>query len=429
MKTLILAAAGATALASGAPAAAQTMDHSQHMAGMTMPAPAAKPKATPRRAAAKAPAHKAPKPTARSEARRSPAAAGGPMDAACPPEHAAMGHCTPATRTAPTTPATIPPPATPSAGAADPSCPPEHAAMGHCTPKSPAHPAAPAAVTTSPNCPPEHAAMGHCVPQASPSAQPSPRMGTGGTALPAGNAPAPEAPDANYADRVWGREAMAPARATLRSEHGGMSFSQLMLNLAEVQFRSGRDGYRWDGEFWYGGDINRLTIKSEGEGTFREDAEGEVQALYSRAVGPYFNLQAGVRQDFAPGPDRTYATVGFEGLAPYWFDVEGALFLSDKGDLLGRLEGYYDQRITQRLVLQPRVELNLSAQDVPSSRLGSGLTDAEAGLRLRYEISREFAPYVGASWERRFSDTARYSRAAGEGTGGFSVVAGIRAWF
>lgn len=271
--------------------------------------------------------------------------------------------------------------------------------------------------------------MGHCTPKTTAPAAVPASMGTGGTALPAGNTPAPAAPEANYADRVWGRDAMAPARATLRSEHGGTSFSQLMLNLAEVQFRDGRDGYRWDGEFWYGGDINRLTIKSEGEGTFREDAEGEVQALYSRAVGPYFNLQAGVRQDFAPGPDRTYATIGFEGLAPYWFDVEGALFLSDKGDLLGRLEGYYDQRITQRLILQPRVELNLSAQDVPSSLLGSGLTDAEAGLRLRYEISREFAPYVGVSWERRFGDTARYSRAAGEGTGGFSLVAGIRAWF
>lgn len=387
--------------------------------------------------------------------------------AQCTPEHAAMGHCkmpaaarpkaatpepAPKPKSAKPKPSakaparsaqrSAPPPragAAPAAAPVDRSCPPEHAAMGHCTPKAsapaarqaaPPAAAAPAAAAASdPDCPPEHAAMGHCTPKATAPAAAAASMATGGTALPAGNAPAPAAPEANYADRVWGRDAMAPARATLRSEHGGMSFSQLMLNLAEVQFRDGRDGYRWDGEFWYGGDINRLTIKSEGEGTFREDAEGEVQALYSRAVGPYFNLQAGVRQDFAPGPDRTYATVGFEGLAPYWFDVEGALFLSDKGDLLGRLEGYYDQRITQRLVLQPRVELNLSAQDVPSSRLGSGLTDAEAGLRLRYEISREFAPYVGASWERRFGDTARYSRAAGEGTGGFSVVAGIRAWF
>lgn len=391
--------------------------------------------------------------------------------AQCTPEHATMGHCTmpavakpkaaspkpapklkaakaksaakPKPAAAPARPArrstAASVPAAPPTAPVDPSCPPEHATMGHCTPKTsapapqpaarPAAAAPAAAAASDPDCPPEHAAMGHCMPKATAPAAAPASMGTGGTALPAGNAPAPVAPEANYADRVWGREAMAPARAALRSEHGGMSFSQLMLNLAEVQFRGGRDGYRWDGEFWYGGDINRLTIKSEGEGTFREDAEGEVQALYSRAVGPYFNLQAGVRQDFGHGPDRTYATVGFEGLAPYWFDVEGALFLSDKGDVFGRLEGYYDQRITQRLVLQPRAELNLSAQGVPSSGLGSGLTDAEVGLRLRYEIRREFAPYVGISWERRFGDTARYARAAGEGTGGFSAVAGVRAWF
>lgn len=271
--------------------------------------------------------------------------------------------------------------------------------------------------------------MGHCKPKAPPPAPATAAMGTGGTALPPGNAPSPPPPEPNYADRVWGRDAMAPARASLRREHGGMSFSQLMLNLAEIQFRKGRDGYRWDGEFWYGGDINRLTLKSEGEGTFREDAEGEVQALYSRAIGPYFNFQAGARQDFRPGPDRTYATVGFEGLAPYWFEVEGALFLSDKGDMLGRLEGYYDQRISQRLILQPRVELNLSAQAVPSSGLGSGITDVEAGLRLRYEIAREFAPYVGVSWERSFGRTADFARARGEDTGGVSFVLGVRAWF
>lgn len=355
------------------------------------PRPAAKPKPKP---AAKTPTRSAPVP------RSTAAPVAAPVDPSCPPEHAAMGHCVPKT-SAPAAQPVVPPPAAASAGA-------------------PAN---------DPDCPPEHAAMGHCTPKASPPAGTPASMSTGGTALPAGNAPAPAAPEANYADRVWGHEAMASARTAMHREHGGMSFSQLMLNLAEVQFHDGRDGYRWDGEFWYGGDINRLTIKSEGEGTFRENAEGEVQALYSRAIGPYFNLQAGVRQDFAPGPDRTYATIGFEGLAPYWFDVEGALFLSDKGHVFGRLEGYYDQRITQRLVLQPRLEFNLSAQDVPLSGLGSGLTDAEAGLRLRYEISREFAPYVGASWERQFGDTARLSRAAGERTGGFSVVAGIRAWF
>jgi len=213
-------------------------------------------------------------------------------------------------------------------------------------------------------------------------------------------------------------------------EQGGQNFYQLLVNLAEVQVRAGRDGYRWDGEAFVGGDINRLWLKSEGEGAFREGVESaEVQALYSRAIGSYFNLQAGVRHDFRPSPTRTYATIGFEGLAPYMFEVEGALFVSDKGEVLGRLEGYYDQRITQRLILQPRVELNLSAQDVPEIRQGSGLTDAELGLRLRYEISRQFAPYIGVSYEAKTGRTADFARADGKDPTTTSFVAGVRFWF
>jgi copper resistance protein B len=109
--------------------------------------------------------------------------------------------------------------------------------------------------------------------------------------------------------------------------------------------------------------------------------------------------------------------------------VEGALFLSTKGDLLARAEAYYDQRITQRLILQPRAELNFAAQDVPENRIGSGLSNAELGLRLRYEITREFAPYIGVSWDRKTGATARYARADGETAGTTSFVAGIRTWF
>lgn len=251
-----------------------------------------------------------------------------------------------------------------------------------------------------------------------------------GTALAAGNAPPPPAPTDHAADRVYGADAMMMGRHHLQQHHGGGNFDQVMLNLAEYQFRNGRDGYRWDGEAWFGGDINRLFLKSEGEGAFHEGIESaEVQALYSRAVGPYFNLQGGVRQDLGPSPKRTYATIGFEGLAPGQFEVEGAAFLSNKGDLLGRLEGYYDQRVTERLILQPRVELNFAAQDVPENRIGSGLTDAELGLRLRYEIRREFAPYVGVSWERQVGDTARFARAAGDNPSSRSIVAGVRVWF
>ncbi|RYE03135.1 MAG: copper resistance protein CopB [Sphingomonadales bacterium] len=414
MNSLLLAASAITGLALTAPVLAQ--DHSQHMPGMNMPAPAASSRPKPK-------TRKAPRQMVAAPRRTAPQVPA-PVPT-CLPEHAAMGHCA----AEPPAGAKVdyaPPQEAPSASA-DPACPPEHAAMGHCTPKSAATSRAPLS-PGNPACPPEHAAMGHCSPS-DPAIPAAAHTAPGGTALAAGKAPAPAPPEANYADRIWGREAMAPARDLLRREHGGMAFSQVMFDLAEVQIRDGRDGYRWGGELWYGGDINRLIVKSEGEGTFREDAEGEIQALYSRAVGAYFNLQAGIRQDFVKGPDRTYATIGFEGLAPYWFELEGALFVSDRGDVLGRFEGYYDQRITQRLIVQPRAEINLSAQDVPAGGLGSGLTDAELGLRLRYEIAREFAPYVGVSWERKFGDTARFSRAAGDGTGGFSFVAGIRAWF
>jgi copper resistance protein B len=202
----------------------------------------------------------------------------------------------------------------------------------------------------------------------------------------------------------------------------------LMANLAEYQAGAG-GGYRWEGEGRIGGDIDRFVVKSEGGGTGRGGLDAaEVQGLFSRAIGPYFDLQAGVRQDFAPYA-RTYATVGFEGLAPYWFDLSGALFLSTRGELLARLESTYDLRLTQRLILQPRAELNFAAQDTVETRTGSGLSNAELGLRLRYEITREFAPYVGVSWDRKVGRTADYARARGDDAGGVAFVTGIRAWF
>jgi copper resistance protein B len=254
--------------------------------------------------------------------------------------------------------------------------------------------------------------------------------GEGGTALPPGTAPAPPPPAVTYSDRYFPPADMARARETLYREHGGGSFHQILFNLAEYQAHKRGDGFRWDGEAWFGGDIGRFVLKTEGEGAYRGGVESaEIQALYSHALDPYWNLQAGVRQDFEPGPPRTYATIGLEGLAPGMFEVEGALFLSTKGDLLARAEAYYDQRIIQRLILQPRAELNFAAQDVPENRIGSGLSNAELGLRLRYEITREFAPYIGVSWDRKTGATARYARADGETAGTTSFVAGIRTWF
>ena len=145
----------------------------------------------------------------------------------------------------------------------------------------------------------------------------------------AGDQPPPAPPSDNAADRLFSIDEMDSARDQLRSEHGGSLVAMLFFNLAEYQVRSRSDGYRWDGEGWFGGDVNRLVVKSEGEGTVSHSVDdAEIQLLYSRAVSPYFDLQGGVRYDFAPNPSRTYGTIGFEGLAPFWFEVEGALFLS-----------------------------------------------------------------------------------------------------
>jgi copper resistance protein B len=140
-------------------------------------------------------------------------------------------------------------------------------------------------------------------------------------------------------------------------------------------------------------------------------------------------VQIGLRQDIRPRPARTWATLSIEGRAPYQFEVQAAAFLSDKGQLAGRVEAAYGQRITQRLTLQPRVEFDLSAQDMPDQRIGAGLSTAELGLRLRFEVRREFAPYVGVNWTWDVGKTADYARADGKDTSERSVVAGIRFWF
>lgn len=232
------------------------------------------------------------------------------------------------------------------------------------------------------------------------------------------------------ADRFYDPSVMAAARGLLKQEHGGEPVSLFSLNIFELQARKGSEGYRWEGEAWYGGDSHRAVVKFKGEGEFQgELGEAEVQTLYARPIGPYFNLQAGLRYDIEPKPSRGYAVVGIEGLAPYWFEVGGALFVSNKGDVHARVEGYYDLNVTQRLVLQPRAEIDIAAQDVPELNTGAGISTVEAELRLRYEIRREFAPYIGVSFERKVGQTADLARAAGEHVSSTSFVAGVRLFF
>ncbi|MCL6740554.1 copper resistance protein B [Sphingomonas sp. RB56-2] len=223
---------------------------------------------------------------------------------------------------------------------------------------------------------------------------------------------------------------MQRSRNILREEHGGMPAQKVFIDRAEARVREGQDGYLFDAQAWYGGDINKLWLKSEVEGSWGKQLEhAEVQALWSHAINPWFDLQAGVRYDPQPGPNRTHLVLGVQGLAPYWWEVEGAVFLSNKGDVTARAEAEYDLRITQKLILQPRGEVDLSLQDVPELAIGSGLTNASLGVRLRYQISPLVAPYIGVEYERTFGDTRRFLHAEDEDAGGFNLLAGVRFWF
>lgn len=416
MKRLILAL---LASAAASPALAQHGSHAQ-------PAPAST--CTPEHAAMGHCTMPAPAPT------RTPAAT-------CTPEHAAMGHCAlpaeapaapPMPRPAPASTCTPEhaatghcqmPPARPAPSAAPPAtCTPEHAAMGHCALPA-ATPAPPQAQTPTATCTPEHAAMGHCTPSTAaeiPLAPPPPEALSG---------------PAHAQDLFFNPTEAARSRAELAREHGGLSAYKLLIDQLEVRFGDGREGYSWDAQFWYGGDTDKLWVKAEGEGAFGEAFDGaEIQALWSRAIDPWFDLQAGVRQDIGAGPDRTHLVIGIQGLAPYWFEVEAAAFLSTAGDITARFEAEYDLRLTQRLILQPHLEVDLSLQEVPELGLGSGVTTAELGVRLRHEYfpgggPAVVAPYLGVSYEHAFGRTRAFRRTAGEETGGLRFLVGVRTWF
>ena len=277
----------------------------------------------------------------------------------------------------------------------------------------------------------EHA--GHTMPA------PDPHAGhaTGETVQEASPGPLMETPPPSEAgsgppraaDAIWGPGAMAASRADLRRTHGNFPVFWLQGDRIEALVREGEDAYIWDIQGYYGGPTERLWFKSEGKGEWgAAPDEAEVQVLYAKAIRPFWDLQAGIRHDIA-GPETTHAVIGVQGLAPYMFEVDAALFLSTRGDLTARIEAEVDQRITQRLILQPRIEANLAAQDIAELGMGAGLDQVEIGARLRYEFVREFAPYIGIEQSWRTGRGADFARARGEDPSATSLVAGIRFWF
>jgi copper resistance protein B len=222
---------------------------------------------------------------------------------------------------------------------------------------------------------------------------------------------------------------MTPGLA-VQPVHDQEIFAHAIFNELEGRINGANSEFRWDGQGWVGTDYNKLWIKSEGtlqgNGTLED---GQDDFLYSRAVSTYFDLQGGLRSDLDSRPTRNWAAFGIQGLAPYFFDLELTGYASSQGHLAAKLEASYDLLITQRLILQPQIELDVYSEGDPARLVGAGFSDIDAGLRLRYELSRKFAPYLGVVYEGKFGQTANFARAAGESTGDVRVVLGIRTWF
>lgn len=214
-------------------------------------------------------------------------------------------------------------------------------------------------------------------------------------------------------------------------------YYNIRVDKLEAKPRNGRTGYEWDAQAWIGTDYEKIFIKTEGfnNGGAAPPAENgqverwenlEFQVLYSRMISYFWDIQIGVRHNVYPKPERTYAVLGFEGLAPGFLEVDAQAFLSEKGEISGRLNVFHDILITNRLILQPRFDINVSAQQVPELSLGAGFTELELSARLRYEFSRQFAPYMGVSWESKLGETAAIARRKDEPVSRVYFVGGLR---
>lgn len=351
---------------------AQEMDHSK----MQMPMPAEKP--APDKKSAKKPAARPSVKPAVTETHEGHDAASVPAAKPKPDEsmdHSAMGH-------------DMPMPATQQA-------PVDHSTMQHDMGTMPSEAA-----------PMDHAAMGH------------------GANTGAPTEPLTPIPVVTDEDRA---AAVPPPND--HAVHDNTIQHYVLLNRLEVWKADPGTGLAWEGQGWIGTDRNRLWLRSEGERADGRTEAADLEVLYGRSIATWWDLVAGVRHDFKPGDSQSFAAIGVQGLAPQKFEVEATAYVGERGQTAARFEAEYELLLTNRLILQPLVEVNLFGKDDPARGIGSGLSTAEAGLRLRYEFTRQFAPYIGVVYERAFGGTADLRRAEGDDINDTRVVAGFRIWF
>ncbi|MHB1331923.1 MAG: copper resistance protein B [Sulfuriferula sp.] len=204
--------------------------------------------------------------------------------------------------------------------------------------------------------------------------------------------------------------------------------SKLMLD--KLEYVHGKsDSMVWDGRFRFGRDLNQLWIRSEGQRAKGRIQDGEAELLWGHTFAPFWTVMTGARHDFGTGPSRDWAAFGIQGLAPYKFDVEATAYAGSSGRTALKLKTSYDLLLTQRLILTPELDANLYSKDDPARGVGAGLSDASLGVRLRYEIRREFAPYIGFNFVRKYGKTADFARTEGVSAHDFQLVTGVRIWF
>ena len=232
-----------------------------------------------------------------------------------------------------------------------------------------------------------------------------------------------DARSGDYSDGI----AASPARGL--HMHGGAPAGMLLIDQLEAFHGRDANGQSWEIQGWYGNDSDKLWLRSEGERSHGKLEDGNVEAFWNRNVATFWSTQLGVRHDFGEGPARSWAAFGVQGLAPYWFELEATGYAGAGGRTAARLRAEYELLFTQRLILQPEAEINLYGKNDPQRRIGRGISDVQFSLRLRYEIRRQFAPYVGVNWVRRVGTSADYARQDRQPVLDRQIVAGVRIWF
>lgn len=223
---------------------------------------------------------------------------------------------------------------------------------------------------------------------------------------------------------------LAAAPPAMSHTHGDDTLhSNTLINRMEVRDAGTGTGLGWEAEGWVGTDINRLWWRGEGEHANAHTLAASLEVLFGHSFSPRWDWVAGLRQDARPRESRSFFAFGVQGLAPQWFEVSAMAFVGEGGRTAFRFNAGYSLLFTNRVVLQPVLELHLYGKDDPSRGIGAGLSTVEAGLRLRYEVTRQFSPYVGVAWEHAFGDTAPFRRAVGHATGDARAIAGVRMWF